>query len=83
MRISEQEHNERMSLYNQGLTDREIAEKLNRKPSTIAGWRYSNGLASNSEIAKKQSKKSPLAEDAAAARAMGLTYGKWKALQKR
>lgn len=47
--ISRQDHEKRMALYNQGLSDQEIGEKLYLSYATIAYWRKINGLPSNSE----------------------------------
>ena len=50
------DHDKRLELYRQGLTDREIAERLNYSRSTIRGWRERNGLpmnrATESEVAE-------------------------------
>ncbi len=50
------DHDKRLELYRQGLTDREIAERLNYSRSTIRGWRGRNGLpmnrATESEVAE-------------------------------
>ena len=47
--ISKEDHEKRMALYGQGLSDREIGEKLHLSYATIAYWRRINGLPSNSE----------------------------------
>lgn len=47
--ISRQDHEKRMALYNQGLSDQEIGEKLYLSYATIAYWRKINGLPSNSK----------------------------------
>lgn len=47
--ISRQDHEKCMALYNQGLSDQEIGEKLYLSYATIAYWRKINGLPSNSE----------------------------------
>lgn len=46
-KLSEAEEQKRMALYNQGLTDREIADKLNYKREKITNWRLSRGLKLN------------------------------------
>lgn len=40
---------ERMELYNQGLTDKQIADKLLLDKSTIRYWRKKNGLPTNAK----------------------------------
>jgi len=37
----------RLSLYNQGLTDIEIAEKMYLHPGSVYGWRHRRGLKAN------------------------------------
>lgn len=50
------DHNERLELYKQGLTDTEIAKRLNYCRDTIKGWRGRNNLpinrATESEVAE-------------------------------
>lgn len=46
-RISEQEEKQRLELYNQGLVDREIAERLGMTKSGISNWRESRRLPAN------------------------------------
>lgn len=41
------DHTQMMDLYNQGLTDREIADEMGCAPKTVATWRFRSGLISN------------------------------------
>ena len=45
--ISKEDHEKRLALYNQGLGDREIGERLYLTSSAIAFWRRVNGLPAN------------------------------------
>ena len=42
-----QDHEMRLELYNMGLSDKEIAEKVFLTQSAISGWRRKNGLKTN------------------------------------
>lgn len=42
--INEQEHAERMALYEQGLSDREIGQALHLAGPTVHSWRVKNNL---------------------------------------
>jgi DNA-binding NarL/FixJ family response regulator len=44
-----EEHQRRLELYNQGLTDAAIAEKLFISSTVIFRWRKNNGLAANAK----------------------------------
>lgn len=46
----------RLELYEQGLTDTEIATRCNEKASTIKGWRERNDLLHNSKVKKRSGK---------------------------
>lgn len=52
--IPQEEHAERMRLYNQGLNDREIAEILSYTSANIYQWRKKNGLPANFTANKKK-----------------------------
>lgn len=39
-----EEQEKRLALYNQGLTDREIAERVHVTPNTITSWRKTYGI---------------------------------------
>lgn len=45
--LTPEEHDERLRLYKQGLTDHEIAAILYLEPSTIYGWRKKRGYKAN------------------------------------
>lgn len=47
MRLSEEEHQKRLALYEKGLSDHSIAKELGTHYTTIWGWRKSMGLKSN------------------------------------
>lgn len=57
MSISKPEHEKRLKLYNKGLIDSEIAEKINVGISTITEWRKKNDLPANKKPKKKIKKK--------------------------
>lgn len=42
-----EEHAERMKLYEMGLSDKQICEKLYMTHQTVAAWRRKNGLKAN------------------------------------
>jgi aspartate/methionine/tyrosine aminotransferase len=46
-RISQEEHEKRMELYNLGLQDKEIAKRLFTCPPNICQWRIKHGLSPN------------------------------------
>ena len=47
MSISEKEYQKRMKLYNKGLNDRKIDEKVEVSRSRMNSWRKRNNLTSN------------------------------------
>lgn len=47
MVLSEEEHQKRLALYEQGMNDPSIAKVLNVKKKVIWRWRYRNGLPAN------------------------------------
>jgi DNA-binding CsgD family transcriptional regulator len=49
-----EKYEKRLEFYNQGLTDKEIAENCNEKVSTIKGWRERNKLTANSDTIKEK-----------------------------
>lgn len=55
-RISEEENRKRLELYHQGLTDREIADKLFYSPGAIAQWRWKLNLPPHNNPVKKLTK---------------------------
>ena len=67
-------------LYDQGLTDKQIAVRLGRHDNSICGWRLRHGLPPNKKKAHLQYI-SPLVQDAIDAKKLGLTYGMFKAMQ--
>lgn len=46
MRLSREEHEKRLALFNQGLNNYEIAEGCHTTPNAIAIWKTTNGLHS-------------------------------------
>jgi uncharacterized protein YjcR len=52
--VKMKKYEKRLEFYNQGLTDKEIAEKCNEKVSTIKGWRERNKLTANSDALKEK-----------------------------
>ena len=72
-----------MMRYNEGATDREIAEETGVTKYAVCQFRKRNSLPPNRQKkAKKPSperKLSPLARDVAEARRQGLNYGQYKA----
>lgn len=79
-----------MQLYLEGKTDRQIADACRCSYRTIELWRQLRKLPTNRDAAKgkaeeKPEKKvhyrTPLEEDAIAAREAGMTYGQYKAQQ--
>ena len=50
--IKEIKNKKRMELYNQGLTDKEIAKKLKNNKKTIYLWRKKNNLSANGRKSK-------------------------------
>lgn len=56
-KISNKKHQKRMELYNKGLTDEQIAEKVEISKYGIRSWRYRNNLPSNYYGRKKQNLK--------------------------
>lgn len=44
-----EEHNYRLKLYGQGMTDKEIAERIGLTPRTVYRWRAKWGLRANPE----------------------------------
>ncbi len=58
--LSEEEHEKRLKLYNEGLIDSEIAEKRNVSTSTIYTWRNNNELPSNYPKRLKKKNKNKL-----------------------
>lgn len=81
--ISKEEHEKRMSLYNQGLNDREIGKRLYLSASAVRYWRRWNGLPANKtywaitpEMDAEMRKMHQTGEsDLAIARKMGLAKG--------
>ena len=70
------DHEFAMELYRRGLTDAEIAKQSGVRSGAVCKWRNKLGLPANK---KRRLKMSPLARDAAEARRLGLTYGRYKA----
>ena len=70
------DHEFAMELYSRGLTDAEIAKQSGVRSGAVCKWRNKLGLPANK---KRRLKMSPLARDAAEARRLGLTYGRYKA----
>ena len=46
--LLKEEHERRMALYQKGLNDKEIGDRLFLTPTTIVYWRKKNGLRPNS-----------------------------------
>lgn len=46
MKLSKEEHEKRLTLFNQGLNNYEIAERCHTTPNAIAIWKTTNGLHS-------------------------------------
>lgn len=67
-------------LYDQGLTDKVIAQRLGRPENSITGWRLRHGLPPNKKTAHTKYI-SPLVQDAIDAKKLGLSYGMYKAKQ--
>ena len=71
-----------LEMYQQGCTDLQIADAVGVSKSTISNWRSQHGLPPNTGTTKdKNHRKSKLSLDAAEAKAAGMNYGQWKALQ--
>ena len=72
-----------LELWRQGMADHEIAAVCGVKRNTVGTWRRKNKLVANRKatLAHKRSggHLSKLSQDAAAARAMGMNYGVYKA----
>ncbi len=69
-----------MELYNDGLCDRDIAEKCGVKSAAVGVWRRKAGLPPN-KPPKPVYEMSPIARDNAEARRLGMNYGAYKGLQ--
>lgn len=90
-KVTGEELAERRRLWEKGLTDEEIAEAVGRTEKCIYYWRRRFGLERNSEkdepkkqpvrkgAAKKCGSMAALMQDAAQARAAGMSYGTWRA----
>lgn len=48
--LNEKEHNARLELYKQGLSDSEIGEKLFLNRTTVQQWRKANSLKANYKV---------------------------------
>lgn len=48
--ISKKDHEERLELYNRGLTDSQIGEALFLSQSAVGSWRKRNGLKPNYDM---------------------------------
>lgn len=57
MAISDEEHQKRLELYNQGFNDRQIGEKVGLVQNGIYNWRKRNDLPANNSLGEKISKK--------------------------
>lgn len=71
-----------MMRYNEGATDREIAEETGVTKYAVCQFRKRNSLPPNRKKAEKpkpECKISPLARDVAEARRHGMNYGQYKA----
>lgn len=53
-KLSQEEHDKRMSLYNQGMSDHQIAEILYYNISTIRNWRVKSNLPANYDVKRKR-----------------------------
>ena len=65
-------------LYDNGLSDKAIADACAVSSETVARWRRKNNLQPNKAVKKKEEPKmSKLAQAEAEARAHGMTYGQY------
>lgn len=55
--LTQKEHNERMTLYKQGLSDKKIGERLFLTYGAIASWRQKLGLPGNMRKQKADKKR--------------------------
>lgn len=82
MLVKPEDHQKRLSLYEQGYNDKQIASLCGCSASAISRWRHQNNFAPNANKKRqKEVKPNKLAEDVAEARKAGLSYGKWRALR--
>lgn len=87
--ITEQEHEQRMTLYLQGLSDCKIADILGTTASIICKWRHEHHLDPNRrrrnrednciavERVERKKNMDAIKADNLAAKALGLSYGKY------
>ena len=70
-----------MKRYREGATDAEIAREADVAKTTVQTFRYKHGLEANRKrnVRRPKRRLTPLEQDAADARAAGMTYGQYKA----